>query len=111
MRKVNSIAAALLLCLGGSIALAPVAYAAEKCPIEKRKSKAVGQSASKKVQKSFQAYTEGNLDEAIAILLEANVNNDFDKAYIDRMLGNFYAEKDRWVGRLSTLSLRLKLIS
>ncbi|MGS0679774.1 tetratricopeptide repeat protein [Shewanella sp. 125m-7] len=104
MRKVNSIAAALLLCLGGSIALAPVAYAAEKCPIEKRKSKAVGQSASKKVQKSFEAYTEGNLDEAIAILLEANAKNDFDKAYIARMLGNFYAEK----GDMGTATKYLK---
>ena len=104
MTKVNSIAAALLLCLGGSVAIAPAAYAAEKCPIEKRKSKAVGQSASKKVQKSFEAYTEGNLDEAISILLEANAKNDFDKAYIARMLGNFYAEK----GQMGTATKYLK---
>ncbi|MCL1139142.1 tetratricopeptide repeat protein [Shewanella pneumatophori] len=104
MTKVNSIAAALLLCLGGSVAVAPVAYAAEKCPIEKRKSKAVGQSASKKVQRSFEAYTEGNLDEAISILLEANAKNDFDKAYIARMLGNFYAEK----GQMGTATKYLK---
>ncbi|WP_028768256.1 tetratricopeptide repeat protein [Shewanella fidelis] len=104
MTKVNSIAAALLLCLGGSVAVAPVAYAAEKCPIEKRKSKAVGQSASKKVQRSFEAYTEGNLDEAISILLETNAKNDFDKAYIDRMLGNFYAEK----GQMGTAIKYLK---
>ncbi|WP_076408665.1 tetratricopeptide repeat protein [Shewanella sp. UCD-KL12] len=91
--KTTSIAAALLLSLGGSVAAIPTASAAEKCPIEKRKSKAVGQSAAKKVQKSFVAYQEGNVDEAIAILLEANPKNDFDKAYIARMLGNFYAEK------------------
>ena len=98
MRKLSlrttSIAAALLLSFGGSLALVPAAVAAvEKCPIEKRKSKAVGQSAAKKVQKSFKAYTEGDVDTAIAILLEANAKSDFDKAYIDRMLGNFYAEK------------------
>ncbi|WP_108947026.1 tetratricopeptide repeat protein [Shewanella halifaxensis] len=104
MTNVNSIAAALLLCLGGSVAVAPVAYAAEKCPIEKRKSKAVGQSASKKVQRSFEAYTEGNLDEAISILLETNAKNDFDKAYIARMLGNFYAEK----GQMGTAIKYLK---
>ncbi|GIU24183.1 tetratricopeptide repeat protein [Shewanella schlegeliana] len=104
MTKINSIAAALLLCLGGSVAVVPAAAAAEKCPIEKRKSKAVGQSASKKVQKSFEAYTEGNVDEAIAILLEANPKNDFDKAYIDRMLGNFYAEK----GQMGTAVKYLK---
>ncbi|ABV87967.1 tetratricopeptide repeat protein [Shewanella pealeana] len=104
MTKINTIAAALILCLGGSVAVAPVAYAAEKCPIEKRKSKAVGQSASKKVQRSFEAYTEGNLDEAISILLEANARSDFDKAYIARMLGNFYAEK----GQMGTAVKYLK---
>ncbi|GIU08255.1 tetratricopeptide repeat protein [Shewanella sp. MBTL60-112-B1] len=104
MTKINTIAAALILCLGGSVAVAPVAYAAEKCPIEKRKSKAVGQSASKKVQRSFEAYTEGNLDEAISILLEANAKSDFDKAYIARMLGNFYAEK----GQMATATKYLK---
>ncbi|GGJ04624.1 hypothetical protein GCM10007978_47770 [Shewanella hanedai] len=93
--KTTSIAAALLLSVGGSLALVPTVNAAEKCPIELRKSKAVGQSAAKKVGKSFEAYQEGNVDEAIAILLEANAKNEFDKAYIDRMLGNFYAEKSQ----------------
>ncbi|WP_394204035.1 tetratricopeptide repeat protein [Shewanella waksmanii] len=104
MRKVNAIAAAILLSVGGSVVAAPAAMAAEKCPIEKRQSKAVGQSAAKKVQKSFEAYQEGNVDEAIAILLEANSRNDFDKAYIARMLGNFYAEK----GQMSTAIKYLK---
>ncbi|MCL1049487.1 hypothetical protein L2755_07625 [Shewanella abyssi] len=104
MRKVNTIAAALILCLGGSVAIVPSVSAAEKCPIEKRKSKAVGQSAAKKVQKSFKAYTEGNVDEAITILLEANAKSDFDKAYIARMLGNFYAEK----GQMQTAVKYLK---
>lgn len=71
MQKVNTLAAALLLAIGGSLVVAPAANAAEKCPIEKRQSKAVGQSSAKKVQKSFEAYQEGNIDEAIAVLLEA----------------------------------------
>ncbi|QLE85009.1 MULTISPECIES: tetratricopeptide repeat protein [Shewanella] len=104
MRKVNTIAAAILLSVGGSVVTLPTAMAAEKCPIEKRQSKAVGQSAAKKVQRSFEAYQEGNVDEAIAILLEANAKNDFDKAYIARMLGNFYAEK----GQMSTAIKYLK---
>ncbi|GIU07769.1 hypothetical protein TUM4261_13390 [Shewanella sp. c952] len=104
MRKVNTIAAALLLTLGGSLAIVPAVSAAEKCPIDKRKSKAVGQSVAKKVQKSFDAYTEGNLDEALAILLEANAKSDFDKAYVARMLGNFYAEK----GQMKTAVKYLK---
>jgi tetratricopeptide (TPR) repeat protein len=93
MRKVTSIATVLLLSVCGSAFLSNSAVAAEKCEIDTRQSRAVGDSAAKKVQKSFKAYTDGNLDEAIATLLEANARNDFDKAYVDRMLGNFYAEK------------------
>ncbi|GIU02026.1 tetratricopeptide repeat protein [Shewanella algidipiscicola] len=95
MQKVNTLATALLFAIGGSLAVVPTVNAAEKCPIEKRQSKAVGQNSAKKVQKSFEAYQEGNIDEAIAVLLEANPRDDFDKAYIARMLGNFYAEKNQ----------------
>ncbi|KVX02388.1 tetratricopeptide repeat protein [Shewanella frigidimarina] len=104
MRKVTSIATALLLSICGSALLSNSVVAAEKCEIDKRQSRAVGESAAKKVQKSFEAYTEGNLDQAIAILLEANAKNDFDKAYVDRMLGNFYAEK----GQMKTAIKYLK---
>ncbi|NMH64412.1 tetratricopeptide repeat protein [Shewanella salipaludis] len=105
MRKVNHIATALLLSVcGGALVAVSAANAAEKCPIDQRQSKAVGESAAKKVQKAFAAYTEGQLDEAIAILLEANARNDFDKAYIARMLGNFYAEK----GQMGTAVKYLK---
>lgn len=106
MRKVNKLAAAMLLSLsGGAIVASPAALAAKgDCPIDKRKSQAVGQSSAKKVQKSFQAYQDGNLDEAIAILLEANPKDKFDKAYVARMLGNFYAEK----GQMDTATKYLK---
>ncbi|MCL1113512.1 MULTISPECIES: tetratricopeptide repeat protein [Shewanella] len=104
MRKVTSIATALLLSVCTSAMLSGSAFAAEKCEIDKRQSRAVGESAAKKVQKSFEAYTEGNLDQAISILLEANAKNDFDKAYVDRMLGNFYAEK----GQMGTAIKYLK---
>jgi tetratricopeptide (TPR) repeat protein len=93
MRKVTSVATALLLSVCGSALLSNTVVAAEECEIDTRQSRAVGESAARKVQKSFEAYTDGNLDEAIATLLEANARNDFDKAYVDRMLGNFYAEK------------------
>ncbi|MBB1440268.1 tetratricopeptide repeat protein [Shewanella sp. SG41-4] len=104
MRKVTNIATALLLSICGSALLSSSVVAAEKCPIDSRQSRAVGESAAKKVQKSFGAYTEGNLDQAISILLEANAKNDFDKAYVDRMLGNFYAEK----GQMKTAIKYLK---
>ncbi|MEZ8185739.1 tetratricopeptide repeat protein [Shewanella sp. 5S214] len=104
MRKVTSIATALLLSVCGSALLSNSVVAAEQCEIDKRQSRAVGESAAKKVQKSFEAYTEGNLDQAISTLLEANARNDFDKAYVDRMLGNFYAEK----GQMKTAIKYLK---
>jgi len=104
MRKVTSVATALLLSICGSVLLSNSVFAAETCEIDKRQSRAVGESAARKVQKSFEAYTEGNLDQAIAILLEANARNDFDKAYVNRMLGNFYAEK----GQMKTAIKYLK---
>lgn len=91
MKQYKSLAVTLLLSL--SFGMSTSFAAVEKCPIQKRQSKAVGERTAKKVQKSFKAYTEGNLDNAIAILLEANPKAKFDKAYVDRMLGNFYAEK------------------
>ncbi|NRD74607.1 tetratricopeptide repeat protein [Shewanella sp. VB17] len=93
--KTTTIAAALFFSLAGNLAIVPIVNAADKCPIEARKSKAVGQSVAKKVGKSFKAYQDGDVDEAIAILLEANAKHDFDKAYVNRMLGNFYAEKSQ----------------
>lgn len=109
MRKSNKLAIALMLSLcGSSLAYAPVAAAAEKCPIEKRQSKAVGQSVAKKVQRSFKAYQEGNLNEAINVLLEANPKNDFDKAYVDRMLGNFYAEQGKMKTAVKYLGAAVK---
>ncbi|MGL4475683.1 MAG: tetratricopeptide repeat protein [Shewanella sp.] len=94
MRKVTQCATALLLTLcGGSLVLSPVAMAKGDCQIDTRKSQAVGERSGKKVQRSYEAYTNGNLDEAIGLLLEANPSDSFDKAYVGRMLGNFYAEK------------------
>lgn len=95
MRQVNKLASALLLSLTASALVVPMAQAADKCPMDQRQARAVGESVGKKVQKSFEAYTDGKLDEAIAILLEANAKGDFDKAYVARMLGNFYAEKSQ----------------
>lgn len=103
MRNANKIAVVLLLSLCGGFSVSS-AVADEKCEIDKRQSKAVGESAAKKVQRSFQAYTDGKLDEAIAILLEVNARNNFDKAYVARMLGNFYAEK----GKMDTAIKYLK---
>ncbi|WP_133407497.1 tetratricopeptide repeat protein [Parashewanella tropica] len=94
MAKLNKFAAAIMLSFG-ALTVATSAVAADKCPIEKRKNQAVGQSVGKKIQRSYKAYTEGNIDEALAVLLEASAKKDFDKASVARMLGNFYAEKNQ----------------
>ena len=94
MAKLNKFAAAIMLSFG-AMTVATTSVAAEKCPIEKRKNQAVGQSAGKKIQRSYKAYTEGNIDEALAILLEVDAKKKFDKASVARMLGNFYAEKNQ----------------
>ncbi|ABE55700.1 Tetratricopeptide region [Shewanella denitrificans OS217] len=104
MRKVNQIASVLILSLCGGAFVSSSAFAAANCEIDKRQSKAVGESVGKKVQKSFEAYTNGELDNAIGLLLEVNPKGGFDKAYVDRMLGNFYAEK----GQMKTAVKYLK---
>lgn len=105
MRKVNTLAATLMLSIAGGAFIVPqTAFAKGQCPIDQRKSQAVGQSVGKKVQRSFKAYQDGALDQAISILLEVKAKDDFDKAYVARMLGNFYAEK----GNMSTALKYLK---
>lgn len=96
MRQFNKLASALLLVLGSGALVAPAAFAADgKCPMEQRQSKAVGESAGKKVQKAFELYSAGQTDQAIAMLLEINAKGGFDKAYVDRMLGTLYAERGK----------------
>ncbi|MCL1078969.1 hypothetical protein D5R81_03335 [Parashewanella spongiae] len=104
MAKFNKLATALLLSFG-AVAIAPAVNAADKCPIELRKSKAMGQSTGKKIQKAFKAYGEDLFDESIAILLEANPKNDFDKASVARFLGNLYAQKEQYTKALNQLKL------
>ncbi|GGI75517.1 tetratricopeptide repeat protein [Shewanella gelidii] len=101
MNKLKQITAAVVLSLTG-LAVTP-AIAAPKCPIDDRQNKAVGERVGKKVGKAYKAYQESKLDEAIAIMLELNPRNDFDKAFVDRMLGNFYAEKGKMSSALKYL--------
>ncbi len=104
MVKLNKLAAVMLLSFG-AVTIAPFANAADKCPIDLRKSKALGQSTGKKIQKAFKAYGEDLFDESIAILLEANPKGDFDKASVARFLGNLYAQKEQYTKALTQLKL------
>lgn len=59
-----------------------------------RKTQIVGERVGKTLVKAFDLYNEEKLDEAIAVLLEVSSSNDFDKATLNRFLGNLYATKD-----------------
>lgn len=65
------------------------------CPGYKRApTKIPGQRVGKKVQKAFEAYSADLLDEAIEILREIDTDDEFDRAYVDRFIGNLIASKE-----------------
>lgn len=59
-----------------------------------RGGKALGPRIGKKVQKAFELYSEDNVDGALEILLELEPSNKFDKAYVDRFIGNMFAGQE-----------------
>ena len=83
--------------LGSAIALPAAAQSSAPvvCPgYEKGTTNLVGERVGKKVQKAFEAYNEDLIDDAITILSEIEAKEDFDKAYVNRFLGNIMATKD-----------------
>jgi tetratricopeptide (TPR) repeat protein len=91
---------AIALVIGaGAVLAAPAAMAqstpAVACPgYEKGTTTLVGERTGKKVQKAFEAYNEDLVDEAVAILKEIDPSGDFDKAYVDRFIGNLLAAQE-----------------
>ena len=63
---------------------------------KKAKTKIMGERTGKKVVKAFELYNNDQLDEAIALLSELDPSNDFDKATVNRYLGNLYAQKEEY---------------
>jgi len=59
-----------------------------------RGGKVMGQRVGKKVIKAFDLYNEDKVEEALAILLEINPSNEFDKATVNRYIGGMYAGMD-----------------
>ena len=65
------------------------------CPDYKRGPTQIpGQRVGKRVQKAFEAYSAELLDEAIEILKEIDADDPFDRAYVDRFLGNLLASQE-----------------
>ncbi|MCG9737065.1 TonB family protein [Shewanella insulae] len=75
-----------------------------QCPSGNRRSYAVSERNSKAIGASFEAYARGSIDEAVNKLLAlGEVERQYDKAYINRMLGHFYAEKGDFIKGIAYL--------
>lgn len=76
---------------------APAPVLPVECPgYQRGKTQIIGERAGKKVQRAFEAYNEDRVADAIQLLIEIETSDTFDKAYVDRFVGNLLAaEKDR----------------
>lgn len=61
---------------------------------EKRKTYIIGPRVGKKVQKAYELYSADQVNEALEILKEIKPSKDYDKAYVDRMIGNLMAGQE-----------------
>ncbi|MEJ6476468.1 hypothetical protein [Pseudoalteromonas piscicida] len=92
-------ALALLIALTGGMYSTSAAAAPNYEEIEKRKAaktKIMGERVGKKVAKAFDLYNEEKVDEAIAMLRELDPSDEFDKATVNRYLGQLYAQKENY---------------
>lgn len=112
----TSLVAAIVIVGSSSVSVANAAEAAKAppkpiCPGslidgKKRKTQLMGPSVGKKVQAAFDAYAADDIDGAIQILLDIDVDADeiFDSATKDRYLAVMYAQKgDAWDDAISYL--------
>lgn len=102
MKQLHKVTAlALLMTLTGVCSNAVAAPDPAKIEARKKaKTKIMGERTGKKVVKAFELYNNDQLDEAIALMEELDPSNDFDKATVDRYLGNFYAQKEDYAKAL-----------
>ncbi|WP_026375539.1 hypothetical protein [Aestuariibacter salexigens] len=69
--------------------------AAVVCPgYEKGKTQIVGERVGRKVQTAFEAYNNDQIAESVEILKDINPKGGYDKAFVDRFLGNILASMD-----------------
>tara|TARA_R110002126_G_scaffold10245_27_gene46538 strand:- start:3289 stop:4554 length:1266 start_codon:yes stop_codon:yes gene_type:complete len=101
MKKLTLLTSSLVFAASFSIFSLPVVAqdltAADRERIEARKNAKTqlpGERVGRVITKALELYNEEKLDEAIAVLLDADPSGDFDKAFLNRFLGNIYAFKD-----------------
>lgn len=59
-----------------------------------RKTHIVSQTVGKRAQKAYELYSKDDIDGAIAELKDVEPSKTFDKAYVNRFLGNLYASQE-----------------
>lgn len=105
-------ALALLMSFSGAIVTAQAVAAPDYAKIEERKkakTKVMGERVGKKVIKAFELYNEDKVDEAIAMLREIEASDPYDKATVDRYLGQLLAQKEKMVEALKYTESAVKL--
>ncbi|WP_105215572.1 tetratricopeptide repeat protein [Pseudoalteromonas sp. T1lg22] len=100
MKNLSKVTAlALLISVSGGVVSTSALAAPNYAEIEKRKNaktKVMGERVGKKVVKAFELYEAEDIDGAIAVLKELDPSDKFDKATVDRYLGQLYAQKDNF---------------
>jgi len=97
--KLTKLSSALLVFTAVSVLSLPVsnAYAAADpakiAERKARKSQAVGEKTGKAIAKAYELYSANQADQALAILMEQNPSNTFDKAFLNKFIGQLMAEK------------------
>ncbi|TLX50653.1 hypothetical protein CWC31_10710 [Pseudoalteromonas ruthenica] len=100
MKNLSKVTAlALLISLSGSVVSTSVFAAPNYEEIEKRKNaktKVMSERTGKKVMKAFEFVDAEDFNGAIAVLKELDPSDEFDRATIDRYLGQLYAQVDNY---------------
>ncbi len=97
--KFNKLTSALMVLAAVGVASLPVSSAlaapdaAKIAERKARKSQAVGEKVGKAIGKAYELYGQNKASEAIALLEPVESSNTFDKAYLDKFIGQLYIEK------------------
>jgi len=98
--KFNKLTSALMVFAAVGIAALPVSSAlaapdaAKIAERKARKSQAVGEKVGKAIGKAYELYGQNKVGEALALLEPLEAANTFDKAYLDKFIGQLYIERD-----------------
>lgn len=90
-------ALALVFAVAGTGLYSPVSFAETEAQKQQRiqerkdrRSQAVGERTGRAVTQAFELYQEEKLKEGLEVLKGARTGSDFDRAFVDRYIGQFY---------------------